>query len=879
MGDFCALTLPSYVAIRSNRLKGCFYVLYVPLLIAFVVRCVVIRPFVKVIDVSDGLTISLEPRGLSREVLDTNISDLDLEMCTSPFDYHYEIDRQHSIEPTGCMQVCDSNETVIVANGVDVPCEESSSLIKRRSQGIFVTSIRHSQFSSPNLTISSQLFSPYVGNFVFKVSYAMHFVLPATALTQLQHIQGNHLRNVLTVVVKAQRHSAAATVQEIVLPGQDIEFSIDKALQLAGLPAGWLDVPNEVMTADAQSRHPRGRVSGGVIELSLKCDRGPTGMNLKNTSNLNSIWDDSIYAAICVLGFYKVPGLQGVDEFFDFYHPMTGEFRRVRDIGIEFATHVRAVYEMPDVNGFMLYLTSAIVLLGLPQLLIMFLTLHCLGPLSGIYSRVISRPFSVESHVVGMATRAYMCAHTLGDFEDPNSSVTLSEANFKEQLSHVLSTHHELEVGRAKSLINFVYRFLFRVVPEHADVRATTQSLQSSVPEQVSFGQLIEATTRSEPVDFSSIVNLFDIDRRRGPLERMFTPWKVAHEMHQVAHELRQSSFGATGTQGSSMYAYDSPPQQLKLQKSLVDSEPTMAAKESTESSEIAGGTFAAEERNITEPTSRRQKDAAEKEIAADVPIELSTVRPTESSSENLALNAIILSRLDVLATVLHDLGTRVAKLEQVLAGSNGPTSVASRANQENVTTTAAVVSEDPIAVDSAAEVLAVAAKVVVPEASLVDLSTTWPSGVPNIANASLKFQEASVARKEDVSSTLESIQQELSLLQKHSATPGGNHPILPVTNLSDPRLHGSKTHLQQTISTQNLLTEGDTGRLHLGLGPAAHRQEQVARADARAPSSSQGHTLSPTIRFSVRPLASGDDGDVHSGRDVRVPKMDTMHM
>eukprot|EP00421_Protoceratium_reticulatum_P054695 CAMPEP_0168505866 /NCGR_PEP_ID=MMETSP0228-20121227/77085_1 /TAXON_ID=133427 /ORGANISM="Protoceratium reticulatum, Strain CCCM 535 (=CCMP 1889)" /LENGTH=270 /DNA_ID=CAMNT_0008522953 /DNA_START=12 /DNA_END=821 /DNA_ORIENTATION=+ len=195
---------------------------------------------------------------------------------------------------------------------------------------------------------------------------------------------------------------------------------------------------------------------------------------------------------------------------------------------------VHGLYIRVQTSGFMRHfsftalmgrLTAVLVLLTLPRRVVMFFCMHCLGHLSKMYTQVFVETFRFADYMAGMASRLMVCNAAfveLVDAEDAGET-GISKERMRERLREVL------RLRQLAGLVEFCFKAVTSstqnetLMEEHLKgVQEVLHMASGRAEGSVSQGEeLINsdsfsvACTSNEWVNFDTVVQLWDVDRRR----------------------------------------------------------------------------------------------------------------------------------------------------------------------------------------------------------------------------------------------------------------------------------------------------------------------------------------------------------------------------
>jgi len=215
---------------------------------------------------------------------------------------------------------------------------------------------------------------------------------------------------------------------------------------------------------------------------------------------------------------------------------ITGAVRLRTAYGLKIAMTVGGAFTKPDPVTTVSDLTSAVVLMRLPEKIVLLFTIYCLGKLSLIYRRVIFEEFSVTEQCAGMTMR--LMSHSIGFIEARDTNVAgkgdvISKRSVGVHLRHILHRREmELNDDELGNLVDFCCHSVSRpqvgpVSMSKSFKALTSRSTSSMLDEKthvIDVDEYSSAICSIERLDFDNLISLFDADRKRGALETFFTP-------------------------------------------------------------------------------------------------------------------------------------------------------------------------------------------------------------------------------------------------------------------------------------------------------------------------------------------------------------------
>jgi len=207
----------------------------------------------------------------------------------------------------------------------------------------------------------------------------------------------------------------------------------------------------------------------------------------------------------------------------------------------------RSVYLMPDTASVVVSLTSALVLLALPMKIMRLFTLFLLGRLSKVYHRVLVQTFDIAEQTTTMAVLLMKNSVPFLELSDVNSTSTghpgISRVRFMERLKQALQQRrnvmddaetsafldyclNNIRRGRRTPLQHFRDSFCHR-----KNAKDANSNEQEAMCDIDTFNV---HCSYDSAVDLDTAVALFDVDRKRGFMERLFTPASVSQSLAEV---------------------------------------------------------------------------------------------------------------------------------------------------------------------------------------------------------------------------------------------------------------------------------------------------------------------------------------------------------
>jgi len=329
--------------------------------------------------------------------------------------------------------------------------------------------------------------------------------------------------------------------EELSLAIQDIVALADKGIYWTSLGMSNDDDPPPANDNPRFIQFPRMLyATGGVIKSKVECfntDKDVADFaeqfELEQTWPVQAEWRDPL----CFLRFEVVA--KTLMEYNVEYLPGGRHFALSHQMMI-LATQGNSFHRAWDLTSILLNLTSAIVMLSLPTVIIRFLALNCLGELSKIYRNVIVQQFDITEQCGAVAVR--LMANSvpfvrLADAVVENGTSGISLRRLKERMMSALHMDggmlDELEIDRMACFCFHQALQLSRQKKNPGfgiDLEDCSVKCCRSVDELPDDSEVMDcnsfstAMTRNETMQLDSIVQLFDANRKVPCVERLFTP-------------------------------------------------------------------------------------------------------------------------------------------------------------------------------------------------------------------------------------------------------------------------------------------------------------------------------------------------------------------
>jgi len=328
-------------------------------------------------------------------------------------------------------------------------------------------------------------------------------------------------------------------VVEILDPQPIMQLSIQRLLDLAASPPA-LAVPHDSLAQSGPSQVPA-IFTGVELQIMVAC---------------NEINRD---APTCAVDVEFIPAPRVFREESATMPDGSSYARTVH--GIRVVAIGKGSQRIASLTTFVNSLTTALVLLTLPRWIIYIIAAYCLGHLSSIYAAVVHENFDLTEQVAGMATRLMTSSALFLDLQDEDGCI--ARECMRERLMQVF---RELEGKLNDEEVNDFCNFCFHGVVAAKSPEDPMNHIVKDIKDQMHMhksmslnrmgteteGKKITATqfnmaySSIEQVSFSHVVELFDVERQRGILEKFFSPDSVKKYVIAKAHRKKHQMATST---------------------------------------------------------------------------------------------------------------------------------------------------------------------------------------------------------------------------------------------------------------------------------------------------------------------------------------------
>jgi len=208
--------------------------------------------------------------------------------------------------------------------------------------------------------------------------------------------------------------------------------------------------------------------------------------------------------------------------------PKAGYLTRTSN-GIRIKFRNRGAFTSFDLTELLKIFTVAVVWIQIPLQVVYYFTIFCLGHLSSVYSRVIHQDLHLADACKGLASR--LVSHSAAYMDLQDQSTGISKSRLLERFKVVLESNKNLDEVEIVKFVDFV----FEGMQSLSQASSTDQSSDT-----VNIQEYCTACSTNEPLDFDSLVKLFDKDRRIGMLEGCFLDESIRAVVRSARLELAE---------------------------------------------------------------------------------------------------------------------------------------------------------------------------------------------------------------------------------------------------------------------------------------------------------------------------------------------------
>eukprot|EP00746_Dinoflagellata_sp_MGD_P018439 gnl/MRDRNA2_/MRDRNA2_14274_c0_seq1.p1 gnl/MRDRNA2_/MRDRNA2_14274_c0~~gnl/MRDRNA2_/MRDRNA2_14274_c0_seq1.p1 ORF type:complete len:620 (+),score=94.74 gnl/MRDRNA2_/MRDRNA2_14274_c0_seq1:158-2017(+) len=417
--------------------------------------------------------------------------------CTSPADYNYcdTPDCAWHYHDAKCLKICTQNQ---VEN-----CFPANSRWFKEDTGIFLPTYYNETIQMHNAaSISTK--QVYVKG-VEELGIAFHHEYFLENLKQDRE-QGSsqedtgkgtpYPEGMLTIWVDEDENEIARWK-----PGKAVELSVRDILQHIKTQGVDIDSINTDFRNHLDgAKYPDGvltRISGLSISISLSYSNHHY---MDELSDSDFTWQ----GPVCFLTLYAAtpwtskPIIQTFDE--------NGSTMQRYFYGIRFKFESTGRFVWVDISKVTALVTTLLVWMGFAKQAVYQFSIHALGSLSEVYKRVLVQPLKIKSEIIGLAARLVSVSESFKSLEDTKEGI--SKGRLFRRFRSIFKETEELDEGEIRRFTTYVF--------------GTLSGQASGQNAGVSIEEYAEACSSNEPLHFQDLVNVFDADKKKTIMEKIF---------------------------------------------------------------------------------------------------------------------------------------------------------------------------------------------------------------------------------------------------------------------------------------------------------------------------------------------------------------------
>lgn len=419
---------------------------------------------------------------------ESNEIDAQKEHCSNPSKYHYCYDTAcgWDYRDFQCMRLCagdvrddclhDSERWVKEDGGMFFPTYFNETFVKRTSL-------------TESVETSRQWFVVGVESLrlTFDHEYFVEKASGGSERGKSSEAEGSTYKEGITTILRDKDKNEIQTWE----PGESVSLSIKTMLDVGGID---LDAVNHGLGPNYKEGAEIGngmltRICGGEIGL---------WMSYVNPEQHGRKYEGPIcYLDIAASAVWtSKPALQILD------HLGSTRLRYKQGLRIRFFT--AGTFGFVSTEACIAGLTSLIVFLGLGKRAVMYFAFHGLGNLSKIYKHVIVNRVNLVRECCGAVTR--LLSSSTGFLEVEDTTEGISRARLHERLVWLFRNSPELDEAEVNQLAKVVF-----------------DGLVAEDKLAIGLQEFAIASSSNEHVTFKSLVHIFDKDRPKKFLEKVFS--------------------------------------------------------------------------------------------------------------------------------------------------------------------------------------------------------------------------------------------------------------------------------------------------------------------------------------------------------------------
>lgn len=553
------LRIPKYAQIENWRLSLFYRLMQAGIVVPLVAYFIVAEQYSMLIPLKNHIYFSNAVRGWRNPVLlaQKAATKLTEPWCLNPMDYNFGgdflkapdflSDKDFSFVGPVCATLCSAERS-------DLDCINPPEIWRQEgTMGlILLTSFRDTQYRKDGTETSQSFLVPFADSLsiAFSVSYG---VIDGTVfrLGREERSPTGEIMSSSQFTQPTKFISSCGNIVKETEPGADLILSVPELFEMVCEPE-YLDTiqPKAGKNLHEGAKHKNGalgRVVGAEISLRVFIDSNA------NTATVRASMSPTAYVG----GSY--------------HEKITGDTLRLRQYnGIRVSFSADGVQTVYDVNNIILNVSALVVYVSLPIIFIKFFAVYCLGHLSKIYRAVIYAKFNIAAECGRTATRLMSSTssfHSLEDVTDADGDgihgdTGISRRAMASYIEDVMKHRdQELDEAEIRQFVNLAFNEIDTediqneapttvmgnikaMLIDVFDIDAGYGSRKKSgdgFTANINLDEFNNAFHSAFPMNFESVVKLFDKDRNFGILEGCFMPDKLKEAIKRSRNTTERS--------------------------------------------------------------------------------------------------------------------------------------------------------------------------------------------------------------------------------------------------------------------------------------------------------------------------------------------------
>jgi len=540
-----ALRIPKHTDIRNPRLLGLYYIVMLFMLTGFATFFFTSQQWAREVSAAGHVHVNMWVTGIENPTLlwtSWEKMRTQSKICTAPtnYDYWWSSDTVHHYDDHICPPLCPAGPAFGCVSLLETFFQEDPSRL------FIVTELQEAYLNESSSFVGfkpKNIFVPSAENLGIGLQYRLSVPAPSTFSSsgstgaafkggKQQLVTGTSGMNITTIIVGAKGET-----WKTLGPSNQITLTVPDLLTLAGnadaldtpLPAGGANMKPGALLRGG----PIGRIMGMELTVEIDCYDGPQrGEQIQRSVGTQLV----CYLAVRD-NFQSWSSQSRIDLISG-----SGESRSRNYHGIRVKFESGGYLRFVSVAKILLNVTSALVLLSLPNRFVLFFATTCLGRLSEIYKEAIYERLDLKAEVGGITTRLMTSSAAfvqLGDVQvTPNGGTGISRKRMGERLQEVLRKRSTtLDPHEVEQLVDYCFksvtsgkksRTAFQLIADEVSgLFKEEKETEMKVSQCIDIDAFSVACTSNEKISLATVVDWFDADRALTCLENLFTPYDV----------------------------------------------------------------------------------------------------------------------------------------------------------------------------------------------------------------------------------------------------------------------------------------------------------------------------------------------------------------